>query len=86
MISSVTTNTAELVMLEMSLAMLFVTCVEIRAEILDQEFESRSERLKIKVCVGCESRVLLVGLDMNYICTAGVTEMCSCHLLLKGSL
>ena len=49
-------------------------------------FESRSERLKIKVCVGCQSRVVLVGLDMNYICTAGVTEMCSCHLLLKGSL
>ena len=35
MISSVTTNAAELVMLEMSLAMLFVTCVEIRAEILE---------------------------------------------------
>ena len=34
-ISSVTTNAAELVMLEMSLAMLFVTCVEIRAEILE---------------------------------------------------
>ena len=35
MIFGATTNVAELVMLEMSLAMLFVTCVEIRAEILE---------------------------------------------------